>query len=463
MIKFGTDGWRAVIAEDFTFDNVKIISQAIADYLNKQTGKNKKVVIGYDCRFLSQEFAKTVALVLCANKIKAVLSNRAVPTPAVSLHALYNKYDLGVMITASHNGAEFNGLKIKTKDGGAADKALTDKVESLLYKTKPKILPEEAAKRTGLLQLKDLTELYVDFLKKFVDVKKIRKLKLNILVDTMYGAGDNFIEKVLGRCSIKIDYIRNEYNPSFGGVHPEPIEENLGATIARMKTGKYDLGIVLDGDADRIAAFDSRGNYVNAQVLLPLLSIHMIKNRKELGGIGKTVVGSNIIDDVALSLGAACYETPVGFKYISSLFKQNLICIGGEEAGGIGFRGYIPERDGSASCLMVLEMLAHEKKSFDVRLNELYRRYGRWFYSRTALPVKKLKKSINTLKLPSNILGKTIERVNKLDGIKLIAKDNWLMFRQSGTEPIVRVYAESKSQKEADELLNLGKKIIYDL
>jgi alpha-D-glucose phosphate-specific phosphoglucomutase len=463
MIKFGTDGWRAVIAQDFTFDNVKIISQAISDYLHKQRGKNKKVVIGYDCRFLSGEFARTVALVLCANKIKAVLSDRAVPTPAVSLHALYKKYDLGVMITASHNGPEFNGLKIKTKDGGAADKVLTDAVESLLCKNKPKILPEETAKKINLLQYLDLTQFYVSFLKKLVDTSKIRKLKLNILVDTMYGAGDNFIERVLGSSSVKIDYTRNEYNPSFGGVHPEPIEENLESTIVKMKKGKYDLGIVLDGDADRIAAFDSRGNYINAQVLLPLLSIHLVKNRHQAGGIGKTVVGSNIIDDVALSLGAACYETPVGFKYISSLFSEGLICIGGEEAGGIGFQGYIPERDGSAACLMLLEMIACENESFDGLLRKLWHQYGRWFYSRTAIPLKNLKKSTNDIKLPASILGKKIERVNKLDGIKLITKDNWLMFRQSGTEPIVRIYAEAKTQKQADALLALGKKMIYAL
>ncbi|MDD5194188.1 MAG: phosphoglucomutase/phosphomannomutase family protein [Candidatus Omnitrophica bacterium] len=463
MIKFGTDGWRAVIAQDFTFDNVKIVTQAIADYLHKQPGENKKVVIGYDCRFLSAEFAKTVAIVLCANKIKAVLSDRAIPTPAVSLHALAGKYDLGVMITASHNGAEFNGLKIKTKDGGAADKALTDKVENLLYKTKPKILAEEEAKKAGLLKIQDLTEAYIAFFKKFVNIDKIRRLKLHILVDVMYGAGDNFIEKVLGSCNIKFSYLNNEFNPSFGGIHPEPIEEYLKDMSLAMKTGKYDLGIVLDGDADRIAAFDSTGNYVNAQILLPLLSVHMNKNRKEAGGIGKTVVGSNIIDEVALSLGVACYETPVGFKYISSLFKQGLISVGGEEAGGIGFKGYIPERDGSMSCLLLLEMIAYENKNFDTLLKELYSQFGRWYYSRTSLPVKSVKKSINDMKVPQALLGKKIERVNTLDGVKLITKDSWLMFRQSGTEPIVRVYAESKSKEEADRLLALGKKMIYAL
>ncbi|MDD5583687.1 MAG: phosphoglucomutase/phosphomannomutase family protein [Candidatus Omnitrophica bacterium] len=463
MIKFGTDGWRAVIAQDFTFDNLKKVSQAIADYLLKQKGKNKKVVIGYDCRFLSAEFAKTVALVLAANKIKAVLSDRAVPTPAVSLHALHGKYDLGVMITASHNGAEFNGLKIKTKDGGAADKTLTDTVERLIDTTKAKVLSEEEAKKKGLLKIEDLTILYLGFFKKFVNVEKIKKLKLNILVDIMYGAGDNFIEKVIGKSSITFNYLHNEFNPSFGGVHPEPIEQYLQEMTSVMKTGKYDLGIVLDGDADRIAAFDSKGNYVNAQVLLPLLSIHLNKNRKQKGGIGKTVVGSNIIDDVALSLDAACYETPVGFKYISSLFKQGLISVGGEEAGGIGFAGYIPERDGSMSALLLLEMIACEQKSFDALLTQLYKKYGRWYYSRTAIPVKSVKKSVSDLKLPTHLFGKKIERINTLDGIKLITKDNWLMFRQSGTEPIVRVYAESQSKEEAEKLMALGKKMIYAL
>lgn len=463
MIKFGTDGWRGVIADNFTFENVRIVSQAIADYLHKQGRGDKKVIIGYDCRFLSAEFAKTVALCLTANKIKAVLSNRAIPTPAVSLHALHGKYDLGVMITASHNGAEFNGLKIKTKDGAAADKTITDKVESLLYKTKPKFINEEQAKASRLFEMKDLTAAYVDFLKKFVNLNIIRKLKLNILVDVMYGAGDNFIETVLGKCNIKVNYLHNEFNPSFGGVHPEPIEENLKEMEKRMKSGEYDLGVVLDGDADRIATFNSCGNYVNAQMILPLLSIHMAKNRNEQGGIGKTVVGSNIIETIAMSLGVACYETPVGFKYISSLFKEGLISIGGEEAGGIGFKGYVPERDGSAAALLLLEMMAQEKKSYNELLSGLHRTYGRWFYSRTAIPLKSLKKSVHDLKLPASLFGKKIERVNKLDGIKLITKDNWLMFRQSGTEPIVRVYAESKSKQEADRLLSLGKKMIYDL
>ncbi|MCM8787327.1 MAG: phosphoglucomutase/phosphomannomutase family protein [Candidatus Omnitrophica bacterium] len=465
MIKFGTDGWRAIIAKDFTFDNVKIVAQAIADYLHSYEKKEeKKVVIGYDARFLSGEFAKTVALVLSANKITSVLSDRIIPTPAVSLHSLYKNYDLGIMITASHNSAEYNGLKIKTKDGGAADKSLTDKIEALLYKNKPKIMSEEEAKKEGYLKVADLTELYVGFLRKFADIEKIKKLKLKVLVDIMYGAADNFIEKILGDSFIKFEYLHSVYNPSFGGIRPEPIEENLKEMKLKMKEGKYDLGIVLDGDADRIATFDSKGNYINAQVLLPLLCQHMIRNRKQSGGIGKTIVGSNLIDEVALDLGITCYETPVGFKYISSLFKDGLICIGGEEAGGIGFKSYIPERDGQAAALLLFEMISVENKSFDELIyNNLYKKYGRYFYSRTAIPIKNLKKSLDNLKLPKTLLGKKIKRINKLDGIKLITEDSWLMLRQSGTEPIVRVYAEARNKKEADRLLNLGKNMIYSL
>lgn len=463
MIKFGTDGWRAVIAEDFTFDNVKIVSQAIADYLKGKVKGKKKVVIGYDRRFLSKEFAENVGCVLAANKIKVVISNRDVPTPAISFHCLYKKYSLGIIITASHNPAQFNGLKIKTPEGGSADKPVTDKVESLLRKSKVKFIDIEVAKKKKILILQDLTKSYVGFLKKFINLRKIQKLKLKVLVDNMYGTGDDFVGRILGSRNIKVDYLHNEFNPSFGGINPEPVESNLGEMISIMKKGKYDVGIVLDGDADRIAMVDGQGNYLNAQVILPLLAIHMIKNRKVTGGIGKTVVGSNVIDKVALSLGVACYETPVGFKYLSKLFKENLISIGGEEAGGIGFKGYIPERDGSAAFLILLEMLATEKIKFGNLLAKFYKEFGHYYYTRTAIPVKSIKKSLSDMKLPTSLYGEKIERINTLDGIKLITKDDWLMFRKSGTEPIVRVYAESKSKKQGQRLVDLGTKMIHAL
>ncbi len=461
MIKFGTDGWRAVIAEDFTFDNLKIVSQAIADYLKLQKNKKRKrVVIGFDRRFLSPEFAETVGLVLAANNIGVTLSDQAVPTPVVSFHCLYKKYDLGIMITASHNPAVFNGLKIKTSSGGSADKEITNKVESLLGKRHLRIMDEKEAKKKKKLRVEDLTGPYLKFIKDFLNLKEVKKLKIKVLIDVMYGSGDSFIEKILGKSRISIDYANNEYNPSFCGIHPEPTEKNIKKTIKKIKKGNYDIGLILDGDADRLAVVDSRGNYVNAQVILPLLLIHMVNNRGAKQGVGKTVVGSNVIDKVAISLGSACYQTPVGFKYLSSLFKQNLISIGGEEAGGIGVSGYIPERDGSVSFLLLLEMMAKEKKNFSRLLEDFYKKYGKYYYERIAVPAKNLKSGLKKLKIPKKIAGKKVERVNKLDGTKIIARDCWLMFRESGTEPIVRVYAESNKKKEAQTLIVQGKKII---
>ncbi len=460
MIKFGTDGWRGIIADDFTFSNVRVVSQAISDYLKRQVKGEKKVVVGYDCRFLSREFAREVSCVLAANGIKVVLSNAAVPTPLVSFHSLYNRYNLGIMITASHNPAQFNGLKIKTSDGGAADKHITDKVEKLLFRSSVRMMSFDEAVSKNKIEERELRNEYIKFIKRFVDIRRIKELKLKILVDVMYGAGDEFATKILGGARIKIDYLHHEFNPSFGGVHPEPIPYNLRTLISRVKRENYDFGVALDGDADRIAVVSKKGTFISAQVLLPLLAIHMVKNRKEKGGIGKTVVGSNMIDEVALSLGVVCYETPVGFKYISSLFKEGLIAIGGEEAGGIGFKGYIPERDGTVSFLMLLEMMAYEGESLDELLRKLWRRYGHWYYMRTSLPLKKLKLKLDKIKIPRNVLGEKVERLNYLDGVKIITKNSWFMFRASGTEPIVRLYAEAKTKKRTLSLIDMGRRLI---
>ena len=463
MIKFGTDGWRGVIADDFTFENLKIVSQAIALYLKKKKD-TPRVVIGYDARFLSREFATICALTLGANKIKVVISQNYVPSPIVSFNSLKGNYDLGIMITASHNPAQFNGLKIKTPQGAAADESLTNEIEKLLYKGKIKSISWEEAKKKGLIEVKEITSCCVNFLKGFVNLKKIRKLKLKLLVDVMYGAGDKFIEKVISPSFFKIDYLHNEFNPSFGGIHPEPTSNNLKELIEKVKKYNYDLGVALDGDGDRLAVVTPKIGFIDAQVLLPLLAIHVIKNRKEKGGIGKTVVGSNLIDEVALSLGVECYETKVGFKHISNLFQKGLICIGGEEAGGIGLKRYIPERDGTASFLLLLEMMAYEEKDLESLLKELWKKYGRWYYQRTSISLKDMKrKSLGKLKIPHHLLGKKVERVNTLDGIKLITKDTWLMLRKSGTEPIIRIYAEAKTKKETTSLLNLGKELVYAL
>ena len=240
------------------------------------------------------------------------LSDKDVPTPTVSFECLYSKYDFGIMITASHNPYKFNGYKIKTRQGGGADKSVTDAVEKLFYKNKPKALDFEQAKSKGLIKVINITGGYVKFFAKYVNLAKIRKLKMKVLVDTMHGVGNGYVAEVLGRSNIKIDYIHNDYNPGFEGIAPEPVAGNLKELMFKVKSQGYTCGVCLDGDADRIAMVDGKGNYINVQVLLPLLAKHMIKYRKDKGGICKTVVGSNMIDDVALDLGATCFETPVG-------------------------------------------------------------------------------------------------------------------------------------------------------
>ncbi|HEC68877.1 MAG TPA: phosphoglucomutase/phosphomannomutase family protein [Candidatus Omnitrophica bacterium] len=464
-IKFGTDGWRAVIARDFTFANIRVLSQAIADYL-KTTHKKKnfKVAVGYDCRFLSKEFAQEVCGVLSANKIKVILSSEAIPTPLLSLATKNYKADLGIMITASHNPYYFNGLKIKTSQGGAADRDITDKVEKLLFKNKPLFISLYEAEEKGFLQIKDFSSDYIRFLKSYVDTSLIKKRKLKLLVDLMYGSGNSFLEKVLEGGRVSFRYLRKEFNPSFGGSQPEPVEENLKELIGEMKKGEFDLGIVLDGDADRIACVLKGGRFINAQVILPLLALHLAKNKKFSGGIVKTVVGSNLIDSVSLSLGRILYETPVGFKYISKLFQTEDILVGGEEAGGIGFKNYIPERDGTMAGLLLLEMVAQEGRNLEELVKDLEKSLGRWFYLRKAIPLKKVKKSVlDKIKIPDRLLGEGVERVNRLDGIKIITPSFWLMFRASGTEPILRIYAEAKSKKKVCQLLSQGERMINAL
>ncbi len=464
-IKFGTDGWRAVIGKDFTFENIRILSQAIADYLKANKRRDLKVTVGYDCRFLSKEFAYEVSCVLCANKIRVFLSSGALPTPLLSFTTKKSKSDLGIMITASHNPYYFNGLKIKTPQGGAADKEITDRIEKLLFKNKVHFISQEEARKKELLIIKDFSPDYIKFIKEYIDTSLIRKRKLRILVDLMYGSGDSYMEEIFGeKDKVLFSYLHREFNPSFGGRSPEPTQENLKELRVQMKKGDFDLGIALDGDADRIACVLRGGRYINAQIILPLLALHLARNKRLSGGIVKTIVGSNLIDSVSLSLSRILYETPVGFKHISKLFQSEDILIGGEEAGGIGFKNYIPERDGTMAGLLLLEMIGKENKTLEELINKLEKDFGKWSYIRKAIPLKRVKKSIlDKIRIPKKLLGRKVERVNRLDGVKIITSSSWLMFRVSGTEPILRLYAEAPSKREAQRLLLQGEEIINAL
>ncbi|MBU1090870.1 MAG: phosphoglucomutase/phosphomannomutase family protein, partial [Candidatus Omnitrophica bacterium] len=410
-IKFGTDGWRGIIDKDYTAENVRIVSQAVADYL----GSGKKVAIGFDTRFKSEEFAEISAEVLSNNGISSLLSDRAIPTPILSFTVKSRKLDLGIVITASHNPGEYNGFKIKTSSGAAADPGVTDKIEGLLGSTPVKKKGELAAE----IKREDLSKDYIRFVRDYIDLEKIKSKKFKILVDTMYGSGDSFMAGILDGTDIKCEFIHNTIDTSFGGRRPEPVEENLEELKAMVKEGKFDLGIALDGDADRIAVVAPGGIFIHPQKILGLLALHLAEDRKWSGGIVKTIAGSTMIDNIARFLNLKLYETPVGFKYISNLMQKEDIVAGGEEAGGMGVKGYIPERDGTMAGLLLLEMMVYRNKDILKILNETEKKFGRYYYLRDEVKVK-TPIDLRKKNLPNELLGKKVIQVKDYDGIKLI-------------------------------------------
>ena len=451
-IKFGTDGWRGIIGENFTFNNLKILSQAVADYL----GRAKTVAVGFDTRFMSDKFAATVAEILRNNGINVLLSDQPIPTPALSFIVKSRKLDLGVMITASHNPAEYNGFKIKSPCGGAAGPELTKEVEELLGKSAVKL----SENNPGRLSKEDFIGDYVKFIRSYIDLKKIKNKKFRVIIDAMHGSGDSFIAPILKGTGIRLEFLLNTINPSFAGIRPEPLQENLPELKMRMKKERFDLGLALDGDADRVAAIAPGGVFIHPQKILGLLALHLNQDRKWSGGIVKTIVGTTMIDRIADFLKVKLYETPVGFKYISNLMTSQDIVAGGEEAGGMGVKGYIPERDGIVAGLLLLEMMVYRNKNILKILNEMEKQFGRFYYLREDLQLDK-HIELNKDALPKELFGKKVVQIKDYDGIKLICEDeSWLMFRASGTEPIMRLYAEAKTLSRSKKLLSLGKKLI---
>jgi len=471
-IKFGTDGWRGIISEDFTFYNVRRVAQAIADYYNgpRPTPHGpRKIAVGYDTRFLSDRYAEVLSEVLSENGIEVILSDSAIPTPMLSFAVRHKKLTSGVMITASHNPAAYNGIKIKTSSGGAAGVEVTGEVERLLAKSPSRQVSAKRSKASpkgtrplGKIKKADFTGDYIKFLRGYIDFGKLKNAKFKVLVDVMYGSGNDFIARILKGSQIRLEFMRSERNPSFGGIRPEPILENLHPTVARMKKDKFDLCLVLDGDADRIAGLAGRGVFISPQKILGLLTLHLFQDRKMRGGVVKTIVGTNLIDNITRKLRLKLYETPVGFKYISNLMEENDILVGGEEAGGMGFKGYIPERDGTLAGLLLLEMMCHRRKPMIKILEDMEMEFGRYYYLREDLKIQNPKIKIQNFKKIKRILGKDVVEIKDYDGIKLISSDgSWLMFRASGTEPIIRVYAESKSLKRSHRLIEFGKHALH--
>lgn len=460
VIKFGTDGWRAIIADTFTFENLSVLAQALAVWVKKDAvripGEPLRVAVGYDNRFLSKDFAERTSAILVANGIDVLLSSASLPTPALSLAARDHKCVCGVVITASHNPPEYNGFKIKTAEGGGAGKNITDAVENYLGDEELKVVDFKKAVAEGKIKVLDFKKDYLKFIRGYINLKKIKTAKFRVIQDVMHGSGGRLLEDALKGTSIRVELLRADVNPGFGGSRPEPLAAYLGELIAVTKKGKYDLGLVLDGDADRIAVV-LNGQFVSPQKILALLALHLWKNRGIKGGIVKTICGTTMIDNMCKANGIQLYETPVGFKYISDLMLTKDIIAGGEEAGGMGMPNYIPERDGILAGLLLLEMMVYEKKNMVKILAEMEKKYGHYYYDKTSISLKGMVKTLDPVKKLETVLGKKVVGIKDYDGVKLeLADDSWIMVRASGTEPILRAYAESKSPKRTKELLNFA-------
>lgn len=469
-IKFGTDGWRAVISEDFNFDNVKIVAQAISDFLNEEY-KNKKqikIIVGYDTRFMSEKYAELVSRVLVANGIDVTLTDRPSPTPAVTYAIKNKKLDGGVIITASHNPPYYNGIKYKHYYAGSADPDIIDKIENKLYKNSVKIISSEDMLKDPLFKYENVYPAHLRFLSSYLDWRILKKSKFKVLVDVMHGAADNFVERLLSKTKNRVVTMRSERDPYFGGTNPEPVAKNLKLLMKETKEGRFDMGMATDGDVDRIAIIGPNGRLLTGHKILALLLLHLLEDRKMKGEVVQTICGTILIDKICEKYGLKMHETPVGFKYICELMRSRDILIGGEEAGGIGFKNYIPERDGILSGLLVLEMMAYRRASLPKILEKIEKEYGSFYYRRVDIeyPDENKKKLIDTLKSspPDKLLNKRVVEIKIYDGIKFILEDkSWLLLRLSGTEPILRIYSEAPTDKMALKILEVGKKIAFSV
>jgi alpha-D-glucose phosphate-specific phosphoglucomutase len=462
-IKFGTDGWRAVISDTFTFKNVSIVGQAISEWIkNDLKAKKKKVSVGYDTRFMSGDYAQIVACVLAKNNIEVLLSPEPIPTPALSFGVPQNQCVCGIMITASHNPYQFNGIKIKTAQGGGASKDITDKVEAYLYKSEVQAMGFDAALIQKKIVMHDFKTPYISFIKTYIDLSKMKKAEFRVLTDAMHGSGNGLMAEILRGARIDLQLMRADINPYFEGKKPEPVVEFLQGILRRMKKEKFDLGLVLDGDADRIAAVAPGGEFIHPQKILGLLILHLVRNRGRKGGVVKTICGTTMIDKIAGKLGLKLYETPVGFKYISDLMIAEQIVAGGEEAGGMGFQDFVPERDGTLAGLLLLEMMVYQQKDMKKIIRDMEKEFGCYYYQRSDVKLSPgARMSLDAFKATKELLGKKVIDWKDFDGVKLICEDeSWLMLRPSGTEPLVRAYSEAKTLNRAKELIAYGDSLL---
>ncbi len=464
MIRFGTSGWRGVIGEDFTFENVRIASQGIVNYLKKNVATERGVVVGYDTRFLSEKFASEAAKILAFNGIQAYLCNRDVPTPCVSFETIRRRAAGAINFTASHNPPEYNGLKFSSGNGAAALPEVTEQIEREINALEERRERVDVYEKPELIETIDPKERYLGELRQKVDTEAIRKSGLRIAVDSLYGTARDYLDYFLLDTGIELKIIHNYRDPYFGGYSPECNLKNLSELRRIVANEGFDLGLGTDGDADRFGIIDERDRFVSPNIIIALLALYLKRERRLEGGLARTVATTHLIDAIARKLDVPLYETPVGFKYIGELILEDKIALGGEESAGLSIQGHLPEKDGILACLLVAEMVASTGKRISELTSEMFEEFGPHFTKRVDIKLTpQLRESLaRTLENPpSEIEGLKVQKVNDTDGVKLLFNDHtWVLFRMSGTEPMARLYAEACSPKELKKLIDAGRRLV---
>ena len=468
QVTFGTSGWRGILCEDFTFENVKVVVQAIADTIKASGEQDKGVVIGCDTRFMGQRFVEASARVLAGAGIKADLCTRDTPTPVISFEILRRGAAGGINFTASHNPPEYNGVKFSPSWGGPALPETTGEIERRANATIGTVCYSyptlDDAKKSGLIEGIDPRGTYLADLENKIDFDVIRRLG-RVALNPLYGTARGYLDEPLRSRSIPYTIINDHLDPYFGGQPPEPSEAHIPDFISLVKNDPdIRLGLATDGDADRFGILDADGSYIEPNYIIALLLDYLIRVRKLEGGVARSVATSHLIDAVAKKHGVPVYETPVGFKYIGELICQDKLVIGGEESAGLTIKGHVPEKDGILACFLVAEMVAREGKSVRELLERLYGEVGRFVTRRDNLklsPELEIAYKNKISAVPAEIAGTKVKDIIRIDGTKLLLEDgSWMLFRKSGTEPVVRLYGEAGNDARLAEVMAAGRKFI---
>lgn len=472
VVKFGTDGWRGIIADDFTYENVRVASRAIALYVLKHEDPAKGICIGWDTRFGSQAFAKVVAEVLAEAGIPVLLADRVTPTPALSFAVRERGAAGGVMITSSHNPAQWNGVKYKASYGGSGKPSIIAQIEGYLEQ------PYELSGEPASIEEVDFLPPYVEAIQKFVDLGEIKASGQRLLIDVMYGAGRGVIAGIFSQAGIPFVEMRAEINPAFPGINPEPILPHIAETQKRVVEENCGAGLVTDGDADRIGAVDEHGNVVDAHKIFAILLNWLLERKKWPGDVTRAFNTTLMLDRIAKKHGRTLHEHGIGFKYVCDLMLEKDILIGGEESGGVGISKHLPERDGLLNSLLLAQVMADEKKTLGGLVAALQEEFGEHQYGRIDMHIDEALKQCAIARAKSTKAGETfaglkVLRVETLDGIKFFleneactgkknAAETWLLLRASGTEPLLRVYCESCSVESVNAVLKAAERYVLE-